>query len=46
MSISPDGDRTVAVELGGNWLERTNATSFLSASSRSLFNSGNVATSS
>ena len=46
MSISPDSDRTVAVELGGNWLVRTNATSFLYASSRSLVNSGNVATSS
>jgi hypothetical protein len=46
MSISPDGDHTVAVELGGNWLIRTNATSFLSASSRSLVNSGNVTTSS
>jgi phosphomannomutase len=46
MSISPDGDRTIAVELDGNWLARTNATSFVSASSRSLVNSDNVATSS
>jgi hypothetical protein len=46
MSISPHSDRTIAVELGGNLLARTNATSFLSVSSRSLVNSGNVATSS
>ena len=46
MSISPDGDRTIAVELGGNWLARTRAANFLSVSSRSLVNSGNVATSS
>ena len=46
MSISPDGDGTIAVELGGNWPARTNATSFVSASSQSLVYSDNVATSS
>ena len=46
MSISPDSDCTISVEVSGNWLACTNATSFVSASSWSLVNSANVATSS